>query len=492
MLKSSQDLPNIEAPEECNHTGMHDYFQANNIDYFFNRYSSAKTDLTVGASKAQLLVDSITPSDTLAISGLGAQIITNRGILIDFQSMTVNCILGQNDPWVKMQQIAYLLSDRPSFHTTKLGSELYYSLPERLSAVGLAGIKNPVISHRQCNGSDAIEHAVKAAKSYGQDRDLIVSFVGSYHGQNLTAFSVSDVQKKHIFLAHTESVIFLPAPDGVANIADPAGLTPREKDSLQQLRKIGSNVFAVILEPIQMNNGVQPFSTAYLRELRAVCDELDICLIFDEVQTGFGWLGKLSAAEYHGVSPHIAAFGKAVTAGNGPLAFSVAEKRFQHMEYGTASKTNGADVRSIVAAHAVMDRLLGIDAALIPDFLNETLKHQLSTGLLSSVPDTSSALWSAMAIVKQQCPGAVGQLKGGGLICGVEILNANGEPDCALADLIMEDCFEYGLFLRKSQHVLIVKVPMVITRRELEDGCEILLQSIQRQARAKMKEATYA
>lgn len=488
MPKQVQNTQNDVPP----HAGMRNYFTSPNLDYFLTRYSTEKTDLSVGADKKHLLVDSIIPSDTLAIGGIGAQIFTDRGTLIDFQSMTVNCILGQNDQWVKMQQIAYLLSDRPSFHTTKLGSELYYSLPERLAAIGLAGIKNPVISHRQCNGSDVVEHAIKAAKSYGKDRDLIVSFLGSYHGQNLTAFSVSDVQKKHIFLAHTESVVYFRAPDGVARIDDKAGLTPREVESLKRLQQIGSNVFAVILEPIQMNNGVQPFSAAYLRELKFVCDELDICLIFDEVQTGFGWLGKLSAAEYHGVSPHIAAFGKAVTAGNGPLAFSVAEKRFQHMEYGTASKTNGADVRSIVAAHAVMDRLLGIDAAMIPDFLNETLKRQLSTGLLSSVPDTSSTLWNTMEVVKQQCPGTIGRLKGGGLICGVEILNASGEPDCALADLIVEDCFENGLFLRKSQHVLIVKVPMVISRRELEDGCEILLQSIQRQARAEKKEAAYA
>ena len=115
---------------------MRNYFTASNLGYFLTRYSTEKTNLTVGADKKQLLVDSIIPSDTLAIGGIGAQIFTDRGTLIDFQSMTVNCILGQNDPWVKMQQIAYLLSDRPSFHTTKLGSELYYSLPERLTALG--------------------------------------------------------------------------------------------------------------------------------------------------------------------------------------------------------------------------------------------------------------------------------------------------------------------------------------------------------------------
>lgn len=394
--------------------------------------------------------------------------------------MTVNCILGQNDPWVKMQQIAYLLSNRPSFHTTKLGSELYYSLPKRLIDIGLAGINNPVISHRQCNGSDAVEHAIRAAKNYNADREILVSFRGSYHGQNLTAYAVSDVQRRHGFLGTFDSVVYLPSPDGATTIDDDTGLTASEHAGLNHLRKIGPNVFAVILEPIQMNNGVQPFSGAYLRELRAICDEMDICLIYDEVQTGFGWLGELSAAEFYGVSPHIGAFGKAITAGNGPLGLTVAEQRFRHMEYGTASKTNGADVRSMVAAHAVIDRLIGADAGRLPAFLPSSLREQMKTGLLSTVPATSRLLWDLMSDVKQRCFRNVGRLKGGRLICGVEILSHNGDPSSQLAELIVEDCFANGLFLRKSNNVLIVKIPMVISQQELQDGSEILWRSINR------------
>jgi 4-aminobutyrate aminotransferase-like enzyme len=471
---------------------MQKYFQAGALDYLLARYDVAATDLSLGSNKVEMLVDSIIPSDTLVISGRGAQIVTNQGLLLDFQSMTVNCILGQNDPWVKLQQISYLLSDRPSFHTTKLGSELYYSLPERLSELKVAGISNPVISHRQCNGSDAVENAIKAAKNYAADRKYLVSFVGSYHGQNLTAYSVSDVQKRHAFLAHTDSVVYLPAPDGTDRIDGDVGLTLRERESLGQLRKIGCNAFAVILEPIQMNNGVQPFSASYLRELRAVCDEYDICLIYDEIQTGFGWLGSLSAAEFHDVPPHIAAFGKAVTAGNGPLALIIAEKRFHHMEYGTASKTNGADVRSIVAAHAVLDRLLGIQDTAIPTFIESALRNELSRGLIYSVPDTSANLWGLMQEVKQQCPEIVGRLKGGGLICGVEILDKLGKPNESLAEMLVDHCFEQGLFLRKSGHVLIIKVPAVITYAELEAGCNILRHSLLTLAGVDRKEVLYA
>lgn len=91
---------------------MRRYFSAPHLDYFFARYSTGKTDMSVGANKQHLLVDSIIPSDRFAISGMGAQVLTDHGTLIDFQSMTVNCILGQNDPWIKIQQIGINRSQR--------------------------------------------------------------------------------------------------------------------------------------------------------------------------------------------------------------------------------------------------------------------------------------------------------------------------------------------------------------------------------------------
>lgn len=457
-----------------------EYFTPENLHYFLDRFTADKSDLLAGYGGKNYLVDSIVPSDVMAISGDGARIQTNIGGLIDFQSMTVNCILGQNDPWVKMQQIAYLLSDRPSFHTTRLGSEIYYSLPRRLVDIGLAGISNPVISHRQCNGSDAVEHAIRAAKNYNADRNLLISFRGSYHGQNLTAYAVSDVQRKHGFLASFDSVFFLPAPDGTATIDHDAPLTKSERDSLNRLREMAHDVFAVILEPIQMNNGVQPFSAAYLAALKSICEQMDICLIFDEVQTGFGWLGTLSASEYHGVTPHICAFGKAVTSGNGPLGLTVAEQRFRHMEYGTASKTNGADLRSLVAAQAVIDRLLGVDTQSLPPFLNPVLKAQLGDGLLRSVTSTADHLWNLMSEVKLRSSGAVSRLKGGGLICGLEINDSSDAQGLDVVEAIVDDCLTHGLFLRRSRNVLIVKVPAVITDSDLIEGAEILLDSIKR------------
>jgi 4-aminobutyrate aminotransferase len=461
-------------------TTMHSsqFFTSESISYLSSRYHHSYTDFRSDLNKKNLLVDSIVPSDLMAISGRGATIQTNAGPLIDFQSMTVNCILGQNDPWVKLQQIAYLASERPSFHTTKLGSELYYSLPKRLINLGVGGIKNAVVSHRQCNGSDAVEHAIKAASMAHPDRALLVSFEGSYHGQNLTAYTVSHVQRKHKFLVDSNSVVYLPAPDSTDSIYVDSDLSARERQALDKLDSIAENVFAVIVEPIQMNNGVQPYSSSYLRSLRQLCTLHDICLIYDEIQTGFGWLGRMSAAEYHGAPPNIGAFGKALTAGNGPLALTIADRRYGHMEHGTASKTNGSDVRALVAAHAVVDRLVGIPASSIPGFIAPQLRVELERGLLSDVSEKSIHLWNRLSDLAHKFPKTIAKVKGGGLMCGLELTDADGAPSSRLAESVMESCFRSGLFLRITRHALIVKIPITITMQELDHGCDVLAARI--------------
>ena len=448
-------------------------------EYLTGRYDPDLTDIECGRNKYDFLVDSIVPSERLAISGKGALIITSHGNLIDFQSMTVNCILGQNDPWVKLQQIAYLISNRPSFHTTKLGSELYYSLPRRLVELRVGGISEAVVSHRQSNGSDAMEHAVKAASIRHPHRKGLVSFRGSYHGQNMTAYAISDIQSRHRFLSNTPTVTYFPAPNSADRLDGDACLTINEAAELDQLDMMGQDVFAVVVEPIQMNNGVQPFSSIFLKALRDICTKRDICLIFDEIQTGIGWLGYLTAAELIGVVPDMIALSKALTAGNGPLALTITSQSYKSMEYGTASKTNGADVRSLVAAHAVLDRLLGLPDELIPDFIEGQLRYELQTGLLNAIPSLSEKLRRHAEAIVTEFSCILGMPRGYGLICGLPIIGSNGKADPDLASKISNECFERGLFLRTSgPSCLLIKVPAVISDKQLDDGFNILRDSI--------------
>lgn len=449
-------------------------FEPAAVEYIQQRYASERVPARPNTEPSRFLVDTILPSDRLALSGEGAVIQTSHGELIDFQSMTVNCILGQNDPWVKLQQMAYLASDRPSFHTTRLGSELYFSLPQRLVDMSLANIEDGVVSHRQCNGSDAVEHAIKAAFTAHPDKSTIVSYCGSYHGQNLTAYLMSDVQSQHRFLAGQVPVVFLDAPDSAASVQDDPPLSDKEKRDLDYIGTNAGQIAAVIVEPIQMNNGVRPYSRSYLAALTSICRERDVCVIFDEVQTGFGWLGEMSMAQHYGVRPDIAAFGKALTAGNGPLALTISTGVYHKMPSGTATKTSGADVRSLVAAHAVLDRLLGVPDDQIPDFLSKRLARELQTGLLASVPALAMQLWDGLTEIRRRNPEKVREVRGGGLMCGLELRPDGRRTAKEMTVAVMDECFSRGLFLRTSKDSVVIKIPLVIEASQLEHGLQIM------------------
>lgn len=301
------------------------------------KYHPGNSDISISKTKSNYLSNSIIPSDIFVFSGSGATLQTNKGELIDLSSMTVNCILGQNDPWVNANMLAYLLSGRPSFLTTRLGSEFYYKVARRI--IELSKIVNGVINHRQCNGTDVIELAVLAAfKHRKEGQYLLASFQNSYHGQGLTAYLVSGLQQKHRFLINDSPVIFLdpPSNSNLINYANETNeiLTSHDEAILEKLEHKKSKIFAVILEPIQVNNAVNTPTKIFMKKLKELCHKENIALIYDEVQTGFGWLGTMTGAERYGVWPNLMALSKALTSGNGPLAVLVSDKIYQVFQIG--------------------------------------------------------------------------------------------------------------------------------------------------------------
>ncbi len=443
--------------------------------------SSANTDLSVSRGKGRFLSDGVIPTNRFAVSGRGAVVMTNLGPLIDFSSMTLNCVLGQNDPWVKINQIGYLLSDRPSFHTTKLGSELYYALPRRLKDLNIAGIADPAISHRQCNGSDVTELALKAAWEQRGGRRRVISFRGSYHGQNLTAYASSDLQRSHVFLSpEPRSVVLIDGPDDQPSLSQ---LSSNEEGMLTRLRTLAGDVFAVMLEPIQVNNGVRVFSRPFLRELREFCTAHEICLIFDEVQTGFGWLGSLTAAEKYEIVPNIAVFSKGLTGGNGPLAVLVADQRYRQLAHGAATKTQGADLRSLVAANAVLDRLVGMPAHAIPTFVAAKLRRELTAGLLPHVSKRAGVLDDFLGYLREAYPNVIGGLRGETFIRGLTVVGTPDRPSAAVGNEIVEACFRHGLLVRRSCDAIVIKPPIVVADDDLATGFDILEGVLRARAR---------
>lgn len=194
-------------------------------------------------------------------------------------------------------------------------SNLYYNVPiaeagEKL--VKASGLEKVFFTN---SGTEAIEGALKAAKKYAYIRDghsghEIIAMNHSFHGRTIGALSVTGN-------AHYRDP-FAPLMDGV-KFAD-----FNDIDSVKE--QITEKTCAILLEPVQGEGGIFPAEQDFLEELRRICDEKDILLIFDEIQCGMGRTGNYFAWQAYGVEPDIMTCAKALGCGVPVGAFVLGKK----------------------------------------------------------------------------------------------------------------------------------------------------------------------
>lgn len=403
--------------------------------------------------------------------------------LLDMCSMTCNTILGINDPWVKLKQAAYLMSEQPHYLPARIGSDLTYRIAHRilqpLERFGPPG--SFVVNLRQCNGSDAVELALHAAwrAARGESgRRRLATFNGSYHGQSMVASLVGEDDPAfgsgRALLDRVDNVDQYPSP----TCGDGGYLNPEALATLDALDQDGDQYFAVLIEPIQWRNSVHAIPLEFLRRLREVCTRRSICLIFDEVQNAFGYTGTVFFAETCDVCPDIIATGKALTSGHGALGIVVARSKYKEVEAPFGSKTNAGEMLSLVAVDAVLDRLTGMlpnEVSSVPTWLPHGMAADLNNGLLTSgYPRLVGLVDELLTELQVRYPGLVGQATGLGLVRGLLMLDNAGQPSGPMAAKVSEVGLRHGIYVRRAGAAVYLKPSLATTAADIELAMERL------------------
>ena len=220
-------------------------------------------------------------------------------------------------------------------------SNLYYNVPAIEAAEKLVKVTGMDRVFFTNSGTEAIEGAIKTARKYGINKDgrtdhEIIAMKHSFHGRSMGALSVTG--NPH----YQED--FRPLIGGI-RFAEYNDL-----DSVRAL--VNDRTCAVILEPIQGEGGIYPADPEFLQGLRALCDEKDMLLIFDEIQCGMGRSGKMFAFEYAGVKPDVLAVAKAL--GNGlPIGAFLTNEKAAVLVPGDHGSTYGGNPLVCAGASAV-------------------------------------------------------------------------------------------------------------------------------------------
>jgi len=277
---------------------------------------------------------------------------------LDFLSGIAVCSLGHCHPAVTkavIEQAARLV------HV----SNLFYTLPQTELAELLVADSFADRVFFANSGAEANEAAIKLArKATAPERFEIITLEGSFHGRTLATIAATGQPKFQQG--------FGPMPQGFRHAAfgDIAALE----------KMTGSHTAAIMVEPIQGESGVRPLTQEYLTQVRELCDQQGILLIFDEVQTGMGRTGKLFAHEHYGVTPDIMTLAKAL--GNGlPIGATLAtEEVARAFVPGSHASTFGGNPVAAAAAVVVMQTLTA------PGFLDHVLqKGKILAGMLGRI-----------------------------------------------------------------------------------------------------------
>jgi 4-aminobutyrate aminotransferase / (S)-3-amino-2-methylpropionate transaminase / 5-aminovalerate transaminase len=306
-------------------------------------------------------------------------------------------------------------------------------------------------------GTEAVENAVKFARLYTR-RPAVIAFEGAFHGRTLLSMTLTS--RPHPYKAGMGPL----APEVYRAPFPSAYRGPDVETALAELKAMftthvaAEQVAAIVVEPVQGEGGFLVAPPEFLRGLRELCDAHGICLIADEVQTGFARTGKLFAIEHSGVEPDLITLAKSIAAG---LPLSGVLGKAEILDAAHDGAVGGTFVGNPVAQAA---------ALAVLDVIEEE-------GLCDRAAQLGETMRSRMLTWQERFP-AIGDVRGVGAMLAIELVadRATKQPAPELAQAVIDAALQRGLLLLKAGvhgNAIRVLCPLVLTEAELDEALAV-------------------
>ena len=370
-------------------------------------------------------------SEVVLDNGAGATIRDENGkSYIDFGSGIGTASLGYcNQAWAD----AVCEQVRKIQHT----SNLFYHAPQAKLAEKLCAMTGYEKVFFGNSGAEANECAIKLARKYsfdkyGKGRSTIITLVNSFHGRTIATLSATGQDVFHnYFFPFVGDFRYAKAND-IADLHE----------------KLDDTVCAIMIEYVQGEGGVMALEQDFVDEIRKLCNEKDILMIADEVQTGIGRTGRLLAGEHFGVQADVTTIAKGIGGGL-PIGICLAAKKCADvLGKGAHGSTFGGN--PVVCAGALQ--------------VLETLD---TPGVMDGI--AKKAEWLRSEIAK--C-GEVEAVSGLGFMIGIS-LKTKKAPD------VLKACLDKGLLVLTAKDRVRLLPPLTISQEELEAGLKILTEVLE-------------
>lgn len=357
---------------------------------------------------------------------------------LDFLCGAGTLVLGHNDDEVNKAMVEMIQSDAP-LHTLDLTTPTKDEFVQTLFSLLPAPLKGHAkVQFCSPSGTDATDAAIKLCKT-ATGRSSVIAFSGAFHGMGHGALSLTgNLGEKSPISNLMPGVQFMPYPyvyrDPFGTGSDEGCINACCNYFESMLKDPESGVpkpAAVILEAIQGEGGAIPAPAKFLQTVRRVTKELGIPMICDEVQAGMGRSGKFFAFSYGDICPDVITMSKGI-GGSLPLSVVVYDEKLDQWKPGAHTGTFRGDQLAMKAGTIVMRRVSD------PKFLADVARK-------------GDYIMASIEAMKSKYP-VIGNVRGRGLMIGIEFINPNGPKDLngtPLYDGSIAAKVQQGCFLRK-------------------------------------------